>query len=94
MLRLCLISLSLITACTQVPELDERIGPELQGKPFPKLVPLEQTLGPPADPEDEAKKLAANLDGRRAALEAKAQRLRQAVHDEGEDTDVNETITE
>ncbi|MCV2891044.1 hypothetical protein [Ruegeria aquimaris] len=87
MLRFCLISLVLITACTQVPELDEHIGPELQGKPFPKLVSLDQTLGPPADPEDEAQKLAESLDGRRAALQAKAQRLRQAVPDEGEDTE-------
>ncbi|SDD75260.1 hypothetical protein [Ruegeria marina] len=94
MSRLSLVLLVLTAACTQVPELNEQIRPDLQSKSFPRLIPLDETLGPAVIAEDEARKLEQSLASRRAALEARARRLRQPVLDEAERTRLNESVTE
>ncbi|NVL00596.1 hypothetical protein KQ247_17565 [Ruegeria pomeroyi] len=78
--------LLMAAACTQVPELNERIGPDLRTAAFPKLVPLDEALGPPVDPEGEARAVQEALEARRAALAGRARRLQQASHDDSTQT--------
>lgn len=91
MFRTTLLTLALlmIAACTQVPELNERIGPDLRDASFPRLVPLDEALGPPADPEGEAQAVQKSLEARRDALAQRARRLQQASHD-----DTTQSVTE
>ncbi|MCE8511311.1 hypothetical protein KBY22_01290 [Ruegeria pomeroyi] len=80
--------LLLAAACTQVPELNERISPDLRKAGFPKLVPLDEALGPPADPEGEALAVQKSLEARRDALAQRARRLQEATD---QDTSRSET---
>ena len=71
--------LLLTGACTQFPELDERVTPELEAADYPALVPIdpiltaERTTG--AAPAQET----AAIDARVAALRSRAAALRGAV---------------
>ncbi|MEX0349826.1 MAG: hypothetical protein AB3N15_10425 [Paracoccaceae bacterium] len=62
-------------ACTQVPELDEKLSAQTRDARFPKLIPLEDALGPPVDPEAEAQEIEDELDARAAALQNRARQL-------------------
>lgn len=79
-------------ACTNVPELDDKLTPQLRNAQYPKLVPLHETLGPPVSPRDEAAELEEQLNARVASLQARAQRLQaapvmdQAARDRLDDT--------
>jgi hypothetical protein len=61
--------------CVDVPELGNRIAPDLRNAPFPKLIPLDASLTTPPTPAEDGEKLARQLDARRAALQARAKRL-------------------
>lgn len=79
-------------ACTQVPELNERVPPDVKTADYPDLVPLDEALGPPDNPEDEAKKLEDSLQARREALAARAQKLKAPIVDEAARSRLNDEI--
>ncbi|TMV08030.1 hypothetical protein FGK63_11325 [Ruegeria sediminis] len=78
---LLLILIAAAAGCTQIPELEERETPELLRAKFPRLVPLQDTLGPPVDPVDEAGKVEEELTKRREALGKRADALHAAQTD-------------
>ncbi|APG46264.1 hypothetical protein [Phaeobacter porticola] len=67
-----------IAGCTRVPELEDRLTPDLRGSEYPALVPLEDALQPSARPAEESKALEDNLTARAARLQARAEALRNA----------------
>ncbi|MDA7967243.1 hypothetical protein [Ruegeria sp.] len=76
---LILIPLMLIcAACADFPELDGREAPDLRKAPYPRLIPLQDTLGPPVDPVNEAVEVEDDLLARSEALARKAQALQNA----------------
>lgn len=80
--RLALIFPFALAACTQFPELDNRIGTDPAGAGYPDLVPLTPLVarahgaGSGAEGPQQA---IADMAGRIAALEARAARLRGPV---------------
>ncbi|MEY8842388.1 hypothetical protein AB9K41_25435 [Cribrihabitans sp. XS_ASV171] len=66
-------------ACVQVPELDESVPPGLRDAPYPKLQPLDETLGPAVDPVSEAEELEERLSGRVQSLQSRARGLQAPV---------------
>ncbi|MFA3915940.1 hypothetical protein [Ruegeria hyattellae] len=74
------------TACTNVPELEDELSPQLRDARFPKLIELDKALGPPVDPESEAKEIEQELDARAAALQKRARQLQAPQPDEATST--------
>ncbi|WP_421906785.1 hypothetical protein [Mameliella sp.] len=69
----CAAALAALTGCTQFPELDATQTPGVADAPYPDLLPLEALLNgavPRATPGE-----AAAVEGRVAALKARANRL-------------------
>ncbi|MCA0928554.1 hypothetical protein [Ruegeria profundi] len=76
MKRLPLLILVLICAgCADFPELEGSEPPELRSARYPKLIPLQEALGPPVEPANEAAEVEEDLKARREALEKKSQDL-------------------
>ncbi len=69
-----------LAACTQFPELDDRVGPLDPRAPFPALVPVEPLVAQAQEVRVEETEQAA-LQARVAALNARADRLRRTVVD-------------
>lgn len=69
--RLFLIVLPALVACTQFPDLDAAVAPEVANAPYPRLLPIEQVLGPERPPRA-TPEAAARLAGQAAALQARA----------------------
>ncbi|GAA6190671.1 hypothetical protein NBRC116597_05900 [Phaeobacter sp. NW0010-22] len=80
--RLSIVFLALLAACTQVPELKDTVTADMSKADFPDLVPLDTALGPAVDPEDEASKLQNELVGRRERLRNRATQLQASVVDD------------
>lgn len=91
-LRFALCLLVTASACTQVPELNERVSPRLKNADYPALVPLEPTLGPPVAPEEEAEKVTEQLAARRDNLQRRAQLLQKPVVTENDRDRLDESI--
>ncbi len=70
-----LLFLAATAACTNVPELEEGITPDLRRAPYPDLVPLDGLLEPRPAPEAQAAETQASLDARAARLQARAAAL-------------------
>ncbi|MEP0013703.1 hypothetical protein [Tateyamaria sp.] len=66
-----------LAACTQFPELDGTVAPDLKDADFPKLVPLEPLLIASAPVVANPVQTTQSLDGRIAALRARAADLQQ-----------------
>lgn len=81
-MRLSIAILALLAACTQVPELQDTVNSDMRNADFPDLVPLDSTLGPAINPEDEASKLQNELVGRREHLRNRASQLQSKVVDD------------
>jgi len=75
-----LLLLFLGAACTQFPELDGTVPPDVAGRKTPRLLPLDQLQGLAPAPRDLAP-ITTALQARLAALEARAARLRGPVLD-------------
>lgn len=75
---LALITAAAIAACTRVPELEDRLTPDLRNAPYPKLLPLDRTLEPLASPAVANEELEQQLDARAARLQRRAEALRNA----------------
>ncbi|KXF91049.1 hypothetical protein [Phaeobacter inhibens] len=69
---------ALASACARVPELEDRLTPDLRGAAYPALVPLEDALHPGTSAAEESKALEDTLEARAARLQARADRLRAA----------------
>ncbi|MDP5216642.1 hypothetical protein Q5Y75_05380 [Ruegeria sp. 2205SS24-7] len=78
-----------VTACTNVPELDDEISPQLRNSRYPALIPLEDALGPPVDPQAEAQEIEEELEARAAALQNRARQLQAPQPDDGATTPDN-----
>lgn len=79
--RFGLITLAVLTGCANVPEIGERVAPDLRDAPFPKLLPIDGLLAQTPAPQEEAAEITAGLDARVARLRARADALRGAVID-------------
>lgn len=72
----------LLAGCTQFPELDATVDPDLQDAPFPALVPLGPILSRSQELpniDGSVPDLAANIDARISRLRARAATLRGPV---------------
>ncbi|OIQ29827.1 MAG: hypothetical protein BM562_10555 [Alphaproteobacteria bacterium MedPE-SWcel] len=65
-----------LTACTRVPQLEDRLPKDLQGQPYPRLLPLGTALAAGPLPEEESAALAETLETRAARLRRRAEDLR------------------
>ncbi|SLN31433.1 hypothetical protein [Ruegeria meonggei] len=61
--------------CTNFPELEGREQPDVKSARYPKLIPLQENLGPPIDPVNEAAEVEEDLLARREALQKKSEEL-------------------
>ncbi|WP_170330857.1 hypothetical protein [Ruegeria arenilitoris] len=64
--------------CADFPELEGREQPNVKSARYPKLVPIQENLGPPVDPLNEAAEVEEDLIARREALQKKAEELQAA----------------
>lgn len=74
-----LVAVLALGACTQFPELDDTISPELERADFPALVPVEPLLATAAAGRVDPVQTEAALLGRLSRLRARAARLRGSV---------------
>jgi hypothetical protein len=79
--RKCLILLCLagLVACTQFPDLDGRLTPEVEAADYPELVALSPLLAGRTLPQERGEELQQSIEARVAALRARSQRLRRRV---------------
>lgn len=68
-----------LAACTQFPELDGTVAPDLAQADFPDLVPLEPLLNARAPVIADPEQTSATLDARVAALRARAAALQRGA---------------
>jgi hypothetical protein len=68
-----------LAACTQFPDLDRTISPEVASADYPALVPLEPLLAAAIVGRVDADQTQAELEARVARLRARATRLRGSV---------------
>ncbi|WP_171099969.1 MULTISPECIES: hypothetical protein [unclassified Ruegeria] len=73
-----ILGLLICAACADIPELEGSEGPALRKAPYPKLIPLSEALGPPADPVSEAAEVEEDLNARAEALTERADALQNA----------------
>jgi hypothetical protein len=73
--------LVLLGACTQFPVLDDSVPDALARAEYPDLVPLDPLLAGLSDAPANNAQIEANLQGRVAALRARAARLRGPIVD-------------
>lgn len=66
------------TACTRVPELEDRLTPDLRGAAYPKLLPLDGALEPLDPPQLAGQDLQDELDARSARLKRRAEAVKNA----------------
>lgn len=62
-------------ACADIPELEGSESAAVRAAAYPRLVPLQETLGPPSDPVAEAAEVEEELAARSEALAKKAEAL-------------------
>ncbi len=74
-----LASLIFSSACTQFPQLDHTITPDLAHSDYPSLLPIGPLLAAAKTPSTEPVQAAAIIDARVNALRARAARLRGSV---------------
>ncbi len=61
--------------CSRVPEIEDRLTPDLRGAAYPELIPLQDALPPQTSPAEEGAELDAELKARAARLKARAAAL-------------------
>ncbi|MEO1107893.1 MAG: hypothetical protein AAFX90_08235 [Pseudomonadota bacterium] len=76
-LPLLILSLAL-AGCADIPELDGSESRLVQKAAYPRLIPLQDTLGAPVDPVNEAPEVEDDLNARAEALRKKADALQNA----------------
>ncbi|MGI9370490.1 MAG: hypothetical protein ACR2O2_16795 [Ruegeria sp.] len=73
-----LVLLFFYACCTEIPQLEGDDAAAITNARYPKLIPLEEALGPPVNPEDEAAIVEEELDARSKSLDQKAKALQSA----------------
>ncbi|NOD36068.1 MULTISPECIES: hypothetical protein [unclassified Ruegeria] len=68
----------LCAGCADFPELEGSEPASVKKAPYPRLVPLQETLGPAIDPVSQAATVEEDLTQRSEALAQKAQALQNA----------------
>lgn len=91
---LALTILVALAACTQVPELEDHLTPQLRRADYPTLIPLDETLGPRPDPAAEATEIEEELAARVAALQNRARALQTPVVDADAREKLQQDITQ
>lgn len=75
-LTICALILALTTtACTRVPELEDKLNADLRSADYPKLVPLEQAVELLPFPSTQSAALEQQMAARSARLQARAKAL-------------------
>ncbi|WP_371039211.1 hypothetical protein [Rhodosalinus sp. FB01] len=69
--RLFMLALTALAACTQFPDLDAAVAPDVANAPYPRLLPIEEVLGPDRPPRA-TPEAAERLSLQAAALQARA----------------------
>ncbi|WP_170759148.1 hypothetical protein [Ruegeria lacuscaerulensis] len=69
------------SGCTNFPELEGRELANVKSARYPELIPLQENLGPPANPVSEAVEVEEDLVERRKELQKKARKLQRAKID-------------
>lgn len=72
----------LLTACTQIPELNEAVPNWVRKAEFPKLTALDPSVVTKTLPQDDSEQIAVELTARQERLERKAKRLNTPIIDE------------
>ena len=72
---LCLIGVTAIAGCTNVPKLDATIPNHLRDADYPKLVRLDAVFSMAQNPRQQAEEIEKSLEARRNRLQARARRL-------------------
>ncbi|MCD9148625.1 hypothetical protein [Pseudophaeobacter flagellatus] len=72
------LGLATLTGCSNEPELNNRLTPELRAAAYPPLRPIDDLIAPQAAPEDAAEQLQKTLKARSARLDRRAEALRRA----------------
>ncbi|KIC07774.1 hypothetical protein RA19_21840 [Leisingera sp. ANG-M1] len=73
-----ILALTAAAACTRVPELEDRLTPDLRGADYPKLLPLDDALEPLDPPKQAGEDLQDELDARAARLKRRAEAVKNA----------------
>ncbi|WP_264212870.1 hypothetical protein [Leisingera thetidis] len=73
-----LVALAGAAACTRVPELEDRLTPDLRNADYPRLLPLDDALEPLDPPQQAGAELQAELDARSARLQRRAEAVKNA----------------
>ncbi len=76
-----LILLLACTGCVNIPELEDSEAPGVRKAAYPRLIALQETLGPPVKPEDEAAEVEEELTQRKEALDERAKALQEVSID-------------
>lgn len=81
MARIWLSLAVVLSACVDIPELGDRVAPDLRDAPFPQLLPIDVILDQTPAPQEQAVEVQNDLAARVAALRARAARLQGPVVD-------------
>ncbi|MBY6139246.1 hypothetical protein KUV26_07315 [Leisingera daeponensis] len=65
-------------ACTRVPELEDRLTPDLRSADYPRLLPLDDALEPLDPPQQASQELKNELDARSDRLKRRAEAVKKA----------------
>lgn len=65
-------------ACTRVPEIEDRLSPDMRSANYPPLLPVDQLVTPLPVPEEQSSDLEQEMAARTARLQARAEELRNA----------------
>ncbi|UWQ27624.1 hypothetical protein K3557_12490 [Leisingera sp. M523] len=74
----CLLVMATAAACTRVPELEDRLTPDLRGAGYPDLLPLDDALEPLDPPQQASADLQDELDARSDRLKRRAEAVNNA----------------
>lgn len=87
-------AVGVMTGCTQVPELGDRVTPEIKDAAYPLLVPLDESLTTPPNPMVEAAEVEETLIARVQRLKNRAKQLQGPVVDRQTQSRMNQGITQ
>ncbi|MEW2911363.1 hypothetical protein [Leisingera sp. JC11] len=73
-----ILTVTAAAACTRVPELEDRLTPDLRGADYPRLLPLDDALEPLDPPQQASQELQDELDARSARLKRRAEAVKNA----------------
>ena len=71
-----------LSACTQIPELKDSVGPDVDRAAFPDLIPLAPIQAPATPTAEDPAETSRAIEARVAALRARANALQRQTTDE------------